>query len=147
MKVAVIGAGPAGATAAYELAKNGIEVDIFEAGPSVGGLATSFPLWDQTVDIGPHRFFSNDARVKVSVIETITTGSDIYLVWAMEATFTPIRKPVTSNTIGMTHLRFNSAGQIVLQQDFWDSTAGFYQHVPLIGPVIRNIGGRFTYDD
>ena len=63
MKVAVIGAGPAGLTAAYELAKSGVEVDVFEAGSEVGGMSRSFELWGQTVDLGPHRFFSSDARV------------------------------------------------------------------------------------
>jgi len=31
MKIAVIGAGPAGMTAAYVLAKNGVKVDLYEA--------------------------------------------------------------------------------------------------------------------
>jgi len=31
MKVAVIGAGPAGLTAAYQLAKSGIDVHVYEA--------------------------------------------------------------------------------------------------------------------
>ncbi len=63
MRVAVIGAGPAGLTAAYELSKFGFEVDVYEASPHVGGMSRSFELWDQTVDLGPHRFFSSDARV------------------------------------------------------------------------------------
>ena len=63
MKVAVIGAGVAGMTAAYELAKGGAEVEVFEASRSVGGMAQSIELWGQTVDLGPHRFFSQDARV------------------------------------------------------------------------------------
>ncbi|MGD9723095.1 MAG: FAD-dependent oxidoreductase [Pirellulales bacterium] len=62
-KVAVIGAGPAGLTAAYVLAKAGVEVEVFEASGAVGGLARSMQLWGQTVDLGPHRFFSTDARV------------------------------------------------------------------------------------
>ncbi|MEM7103120.1 MAG: FAD-dependent oxidoreductase [Bacteroidota bacterium] len=62
-RVAVIGAGPAGITAAYELAKNGVSVDLYEASDRVGGMARSIELWDQRVDIGPHRFFSNDNRV------------------------------------------------------------------------------------
>ena len=63
MKVGVIGAGPAGLTAAYELAKAGTKVEVFEAGSAVGGMCRSFQLWGQTVDLGPHRFFSSDARV------------------------------------------------------------------------------------
>ncbi|HRX77987.1 MAG TPA: FAD-dependent oxidoreductase, partial [Pirellulaceae bacterium] len=63
MRIAVIGAGPAGMTAALQLSRRGVDVSVFEAGPSVGGLARSFELWGQRVDLGPHRFFSTDARV------------------------------------------------------------------------------------
>lgn len=38
MRIAVIGAGPAGITAAYELAKGGAEVHVYEASESIGGL-------------------------------------------------------------------------------------------------------------
>lgn len=62
-KVAVIGAGPAGLTAAYILSNNGVDVEVFEASDDVGGMAKSFELWNQIVDLGPHRFFSSDPRV------------------------------------------------------------------------------------
>ena len=63
MKVGIIGAGPAGLTAAYELSRRGHAVEVFEAGSRVGGMAGSFELWGQKVDFGPHRFFSRDERV------------------------------------------------------------------------------------
>ena len=51
-KVAVIGAGPAGMTAAYQISKNKrFAVTLFEKSSSVGGLAKSIKLWDQTVGI------------------------------------------------------------------------------------------------
>lgn len=59
----VIGAGPAGLTAAAQLVKAGAGVTVFEAGPAVGGMARSMDLWGQRVDLGPHRFFSSDTRV------------------------------------------------------------------------------------
>lgn len=62
-KIIVIGAGPAGLTAAYKLAQSGVEVEVYEAGDHVGGLARSFELWGQIVDCGPHRFFSTDKIV------------------------------------------------------------------------------------
>ena len=62
-KIAVIGAGPAGVTAAYELSKEKFSVELYEASGSVGGMAKTIDLWDQKVDIGPHRFFSSDPRV------------------------------------------------------------------------------------
>ena len=78
MKVAVIGAGPAGMTAGYELAKNNISVDVFEASSSVGGMAKTIDLWNQRVDIGPHRFFSNDTRINKLWLEV--AGNDYEMV-------------------------------------------------------------------
>jgi protoporphyrinogen oxidase len=71
-KVAVIGAGPAGLTAAYQLSKGkDVDVTLFEAGTEVGGLARSISLWNQRVDIGPHRFFSTDSRVNEFWLEVV----------------------------------------------------------------------------
>ena len=77
MRVAVIGAGPAGITAAYQLAKGGADVEVFEAGNAVGGLSRSIDLWGQKVDLGPHRFFSQDPRVNKLWLEV--AGGDYRL--------------------------------------------------------------------
>lgn len=50
-------------TAALALSRGGAQVTVFEAGKRVGGLARSLDLWGQRVDLGPHRFYSTDARV------------------------------------------------------------------------------------
>ena len=70
-KIAIIGAGPAGLSAAYLLSKEKIDIDLYEAGSSVGGMAKSIKLWDQIVDLGPHRFFSSDPRVNSLWLEVI----------------------------------------------------------------------------
>lgn len=63
MRVAIIGAGPAGMTTALQLSREGVSVELFEAGPRVGGMSATIELWGQRVDLGPHRFFSTDDRV------------------------------------------------------------------------------------
>ncbi len=78
MKIAVIGAGPAGLTAAYELTKAGYEVEVFEASGDIGGMSKSIHLWGQTVDIGPHRFFSSDSKVNGLWLEV--AGDDYRMV-------------------------------------------------------------------
>jgi len=78
MKVGVIGAGPAGLTAAYRLAQDGADVAVFEAAAAVGGFARSLRLWGHTVDIGPHRFFSSDPRVNRFWLEIV--GRDYRMV-------------------------------------------------------------------
>jgi protoporphyrinogen oxidase len=78
MKIGIVGAGPAGITAAYQLAKQNIATDVFEAGESVGGMAKTINLWNQKVDLGPHRFFSSDPRVNKVWLELV--GSDYEMV-------------------------------------------------------------------
>ena len=74
MKVGIIGAGPAGMTAAYELVKSeDMSVDLVEISKEVGGMARSIELLGQIVDIGPHRFFSNDTRVNKLWLEVVCT--------------------------------------------------------------------------
>lgn len=65
MKTAVIiGAGPAGLTAAYELlTKTDIKPILVEADRQVGGLAKTIDFKGNKIDIGGHRFFSKSTRV------------------------------------------------------------------------------------
>lgn len=65
MKVAVIGAGPTGLAAALQMLKRAkdLEIDLYEANNSVGGFSRSFYLFDHIVDLGPHRFFTQDRNV------------------------------------------------------------------------------------
>lgn len=81
MKIAVIGGGPAGLTAAYQLSKelgNSIDqLDVYEAADAVGGMSRSIHLWDQTVDLGPHRFFSKDKKINALWLEVVGDDFDI----------------------------------------------------------------------
>jgi protoporphyrinogen oxidase len=54
----IIGAGPAGLTAAYELAMHGQRALILEADDTVGGLSRTVQYRGYRFDIGGHRFFS-----------------------------------------------------------------------------------------
>lgn len=57
-RVVIIGAGPAGLTAAHELAKQQVPFVILEADNVVGGLARTVNYKGYLFDIGGHRFFS-----------------------------------------------------------------------------------------
>lgn len=70
-KIAIIGAGPAGLTAAYKLTSLGFHVEIFEAGNMVGGMSKTISMWGQLVDLGPHRFFSNSSTINNFWLEII----------------------------------------------------------------------------
>ena len=64
-KVAIIGAGPAGLTAAYQLSKNEVDVTVLEADPVyVGGISRTATYKGFHFDIGGHRFFSKSKAVE-----------------------------------------------------------------------------------
>ncbi len=65
-KVIIIGAGPAGLTAAYELLKDKTgeyDVEILEETEAIGGISQTVRYNGNRMDIGGHRFFSKDDRV------------------------------------------------------------------------------------
>lgn len=64
-KVIIIGAGPAGLTAGYELVKDRekYEVVILEESQEIGGISRTVRYNGNRMDIGGHRFFSKDERV------------------------------------------------------------------------------------
>src|SRR3712207_4444968 len=64
-KVVVMGAGPAGLTAAWELTGRGVPCEILEADPhDVGGIARTASYRGFRFDIGGHRFFTKSDEVR-----------------------------------------------------------------------------------
>jgi protoporphyrinogen oxidase len=66
LEVAVIGAGPAGLTAAYALAQRGCRPQVFESSKYVGGISRTEQYRGYRFDIGGHRFFT-----KVGVVNDL----------------------------------------------------------------------------
>ena len=65
-KVVVIGAGPAGLSAAYKLLKekkDEYQITILEESNDIGGISKTVKYKGNRMDIGGHRFFSKDNRV------------------------------------------------------------------------------------
>ena len=63
-KIIVIGGGPAGLTAAYELQKNNYsEITILETTNHLGGIATTATYHGNHMDMGGHRFFTKSKVV------------------------------------------------------------------------------------
>jgi len=65
MRIAIIGAGATGLSAAYDLARAGHQVSVFEAGDRVGGLAAGFKAdhWDWTLEKFYHHWFASDRDI------------------------------------------------------------------------------------
>ena len=78
MKIAIIGAGYAGMSAAFDLSKKGHQVTIYEAEDSAGGLARGFsdPKWEWTVDRFYHHWFASDNHM-LGIIEELGLSDQV----------------------------------------------------------------------
>lgn len=63
MKVCILGAGPCGLTAAWELAKKSVDVTVVEKDKAVGGLCKTERRDGYQFDLGGHRFISKDSQL------------------------------------------------------------------------------------
>jgi hypothetical protein len=78
--------------------------------------------------------------VRAKVVDVSHSGGNYYLRWVMDVRFKGSKE--TSRTIGVTLLRFDREGRVTLHQDFWDSASGFYEHLPVLGGVMRWIKSK-----
>ena len=62
--IVIIGAGPAGLTAAHELAKQGVQSTVLEKADRVGGISRTEIYKGYRFDIGGHRFFTKVGEVQ-----------------------------------------------------------------------------------
>jgi hypothetical protein len=69
-------------------------------------------------------------------------GNEYYLRWIMNMRFEMSGDTVDSKSVGMTHVRTDGSGQVVIHQDFWDGVEGVYQYIPFVGYMIGKVQSR-----
>ena len=71
-KVVILGAGPAGMSAAWRLTKLGYAVTVLEREDAVGGMGRTIKVRDYAVDFGPHTFHIRETPESKEILKTIT---------------------------------------------------------------------------
>jgi protoporphyrinogen oxidase len=82
VNIAIIGAGVAGLTAAYELTQGGHRVTVFEAADRPGGLASGFKDegWEWSLERFYHHWFASDDAV-IGLIEELGARNRLFFPW------------------------------------------------------------------
>jgi protoporphyrinogen oxidase len=98
----IIGAGPAGLTAAYELLdKTDLIPIVFEMSDDVGGISKTVTYKGNRIDIGGHRFFSKSHRVmqwwkNIFPVQGAPARDDLLLGRAVSVASTCTQRPLRS---------------------------------------------------
>ncbi len=108
-KIAIIGAGIAGLSAAYDLTRAGHQVTIYEALPQVGGIASGFkaPHWDWSLEKFYHHWFQSD-KYMLGLIDELGWREDVlfprpYTVVYTDGEFQPLDSIVEAAKFTLKH--------------------------------------------
>ena len=94
-----------------------------------------------------HQTEERASYVKTTILDVARSGENFYVRWLLEMEFEVLGSSKVSRSVGISHLKFNTAGKITLHQDFWDSGTGFYEHMPVLGGLIAWVKTRFQPED
>jgi len=151
-KVAIIGAGPAGLTTAYYLAAEGVECDVYEELPVLGGeVAVGVPEYRMPIDkynqdiecvrdMGVN--FITNSRINADDMRRFEKDYDATMV----ATGTRISKKVRCDNERAEIEGYWSAIEMLDQINLWDKYE-IGEAVDLTGKTVVCVGGGFTSMD
>jgi hypothetical protein len=74
--------------------------------------------------------------------DRVVSGPEIYLRWHMEMQLERVAKGRVLRSEGMSHLRADDEGRVLVHHDFWDAGGNLFEHMPVVGWLIRTIKAK-----
>lgn len=73
---------------------------------------------------------------------SLTREGEVLARWTMTIRFKRFARGRDTESMGISLLRLDDHGRVAFQQDFWNAADGLFQHVPVLGWMIRAIKRR-----
>ena len=80
--------------------------------------------------------------VRVEVLDVARSGVDYYFRWVMNIKFRNLNNGSWTQSEGVSQIRFDHEGKVLLHRDFWDAAGGLFAYMPVVGSLLRWIKGR-----
>lgn len=72
----------------------------------------------------------------------IRNGNEGYVHWEMRYSHPKIKKGREVSVHGASFLRFTPENKVSYHRDFFDLGSMLYQHLPILGPIVKSINRR-----
>jgi hypothetical protein len=83
----------------------------------------------------------NASLLKVEFLDRAPAGADWYVRWRMTVVADGLNGGRDVVTYGVSQLRFDGEGRLLIHKDFWDSGTGLHEQLPGVGSVVRRVRG------
>ena len=77
--------------------------------------------------------------LRIEFLATAVDVIDVYVRWRMHMEVSALNSGEPMISYGVTQFRFDDDQRILLHKDFWDSGSGFFEHMPVLGRLIRRL--------
>ncbi|MBN1549985.1 nuclear transport factor 2 family protein [bacterium] len=76
--------------------------------------------------------------------EPVMSGHDVYCRWIMHLQLKRDKTKEITQTLGMSHVRFSNAGEIVFHVDYWDPSIAVYEKIPVLKRLVQFVRKRVS---
>lgn len=102
----------------------------------------AFKCFDNSEDLLEYMLQGVEAvdAVAFEFNHVMRSKDEFFIEWTMRLRFKG--KETFESSIGMSRFRFNSEGQVIFHQDYWDPTTLIYKKIPIAKQLIHFVQGR-----
>lgn len=86
--------------------------------------------------------YANLNTIHFDFAHPLLTRCEGYVQWTMSMSHPKLKKGADIAVSGATFVKFSDDSRVYYHRDYFDLGAMLYQHLPLIGPVVKTINRR-----
>ncbi len=86
--------------------------------------------------------YDNVRSIRFAFDARMQSGNQAFVTWTMEISHPRLAKGQPVTVDGCSHLTFAPDGRVIRHRDYFDLGAMIYEHLPLMGGLIRTVKKR-----
>lgn len=88
------------------------------------------------------KLYGNVEQIEFDFFDQIADTDSGYVRWVMTFSHSRLNGGAPISVPGATHLKFSTSGKARYHHDYFDLGAMLYQHIPILGYMVRSINRR-----